>query len=71
MFLDPNHPMFRAAWARWLCVIIPTAWAVFEFSIASPFWGILFAALGVVGFYKLIWIGPDHAPGPGNRPNSG
>lgn len=59
MFLDPNHPMFKPVWVRWVCVIIPVFWSVVEFWYQTPLWGILFAGLAAYAFYILIWIGPS------------
>lgn len=54
-FLDPNHPMFNRVWVRWVCVLIPLAWAVFEFLLGEPIWGGLFGALGVYAGFQLFF----------------
>lgn len=58
-FLDPNHPMFRRAWVRWLTVLVPVASGLAEFSMGSPAFGIIFVAAGAYAFYWLIMRGPD------------
>jgi hypothetical protein len=45
-FLDTDHPMFRPMWVRILVVALCLGWAAFEFVGGSPFWGMLFGALG-------------------------
>jgi len=69
-FLDADHPMFRRAWVRWVTVLVPAVWSVFEFVAAlspgsdggaaagSPFWGILFGAAAAYAFWVLIVKGP-------------
>jgi hypothetical protein len=58
-FLDPNHPFFARVWVRWATVLLPLAWAVVEFMLNDPGWGILFFAAGAYAFYMLIVKGPD------------
>lgn len=60
-FLDPNHPFFAKAWVRWVSALFPLFWAGVEFAFQSPFWGVLFAALGAYAFFILIIRGPDKA----------
>lgn len=59
MLVDPNHPFFRKAWVRILCVVLPFAWAAFELMGGNLFWALLFAAAGAVLFHALIMRGPD------------
>jgi hypothetical protein len=55
-FLDPNHPFFDRAWVRWLTVLFPTAWGIFEFAwIGAPIWGIIFVALGAYAAWELFF----------------
>lgn len=55
-FLDPNDPFFRQAWVRWLTVLFPTAWGLFEFFwVGSPFWGIMFLAAGGYAGWMLFF----------------
>jgi len=55
-FLDPNDPFFRHAWVRWLTVLFPTGWGLFEFFwVGSPFWGIMFLAAGGYAGWMLFF----------------
>lgn len=58
-FLDPDHPMFRKMWVRWVTVLVPTGWAVLEFYMQSPFWGIIFGAVAVYAAKQLFFTPPD------------
>lgn len=61
-FLDTDHPMFRPLWVRVLIVAACIGWAIFEFVDGSPFWGMIFGALGVyaaVSFYRSTRGGPQ------------
>ena len=41
-FLDPNDPFFAQAWVRWVTVLLPLAWGLFElFYVGSPLWGLV------------------------------
>lgn len=51
---DFDNPFFRPLWIRLLVVGFTACWTVFEFSMGSPFWAILFAALTAVSFYGLF-----------------
>lgn len=54
-FLDPDDPFFARPWVRWVTVLVPLGWAVAEFVwLGSPFWGILFLALGVYAVWALF-----------------
>ncbi len=46
-FLDLDHPFFRPLWIRVLIVAACLGWALVEFLAASPFWGVLFGAIGL------------------------
>ena len=55
-FLDPNDPFFQHASVRWLTVLLPTAWGLFEFFwVGSPFWGIMFLAAGGYAGWMLFF----------------
>ena len=54
-FLDPDHPMFRQAWVRWLTSLGPLGWGGFELWLGNPMWALLFGAAGGYAFWKLIW----------------
>ena len=51
---DLDHPFFRPLWVRALVVAVCLGWAAFEFATASPFWGILFGAVGVYAAYRFF-----------------
>lgn len=54
-FLDPDDPFFARAWVRWLTVLVPIAWGMFElFYAAQPMWGILFLAAGFYAGWMLF-----------------
>jgi hypothetical protein len=58
-FLDTDHPMFRPLWVRVLIVALCVGWAAMEFGLlgflglpgGSPFWGMIFLALGAYAGY--------------------
>lgn len=53
-FLDRNDPFFRHTWVRVVSVAIPGVWAVVEFALSNPFWGLIFAALAAYAAYELF-----------------
>ena len=57
-FLDADHPMFAKLWVRWVTVLVPTAWAIFEASSEAWIWAFGFAGLAVYAFVILIVRGP-------------
>ena len=62
-FIDTGHPMLRPLWVRILLVAICLGWAAFEFIDGSPFWGMLFGALGVYAAWGFFVTFP---PGGGD-----
>ena len=65
-FLDTDHPMFRPLWVRVLVVAFPVGWGVFEFATGSPFWGLIFLALGAYAGWEFFRPdGGDRTDGPG------
>jgi len=46
-FLDVQHPFFIPLWRRVAVVGLTLGWAMFELISGSPFWAILFGAVGV------------------------
>jgi hypothetical protein len=48
---DFNHPFFRPLWLRVLIVAACLGWAVVELAGGSPFWAILFGAIGLYAAY--------------------
>jgi hypothetical protein len=49
-----QHPFFRPLWRRVLVVAICLGWAVFELATGSPFWAIIFGALGATAVWQLF-----------------
>lgn len=67
-FFDLQVPFFLPVWRRILLVAVCFVWCIFEFSTASPFWGVIFGALGSYAFWQFFlsrW--PDNA----DQPNDG
>jgi hypothetical protein len=62
-FLDTDHPWFRPLWVRILVVALCAGWAALEFGLlrflglpaGSPFWGVLFLAIGGYAAYKFFF----------------
>ena len=63
-FLDLNHPFFIPLWRRVLIVAACLGWAAFEFlgPRGSPFWGVLFLAIGLYAGY--VWFFAFHPREP-------
>lgn len=53
-FLDAQHPFFAPLWRRVAVVGFTLSWAVVEFATGTPFWGVLFAAVGVYSFWQFF-----------------
>lgn len=53
-FLDRDHPFFAKTWVRVVTVAVPAAMAALEFSMASPGFGILFAAAAAWALWELF-----------------
>ena len=51
---DLDHPFFKPLWLRVLVVAVALGWALVEFASGSPFWGILFGAIGAYAAYKFF-----------------
>jgi hypothetical protein len=54
-FLDPDHPFFRPLWIRVAIVALCVGWAIFEFTSASAFWGMLFLGLGAYAAWEFFF----------------
>lgn len=55
-FLDPNDPFFARPWVRWVTVLLPLGWGMFElFWVGSPLWGMLFLAAGAYAGWMLFF----------------
>lgn len=57
-FLDPTDPFFRPRWRRWATVIVPAAWAVFEFVNGNTAWAIVFGLLAGYAAWALFLTAP-------------
>lgn len=53
-YLEVRHPFFRPLWRRVAITAICLGWAVLEFAVGSPFFGVLSAALGVFCIVQLF-----------------
>lgn len=53
--LDLNHPFFIPLWRRVLIVALCLGWAVVEIVGGSPFWAILFGAIGLYAGYAFFF----------------
>lgn len=51
---DLAVPFFLPLWRRVLAATVPILWAVFEFSTANYFWGLIFLGLGGISAFKFI-----------------
>jgi hypothetical protein len=75
-FLDTDHPWFRPLWVRILVVAACLLWAALEFGLyrrlglpgGSPFWGVLFLALGVYAGYRFFIDFNPPPPGGDTKP---
>lgn len=75
-FLDTDHWMLRPLWVRVLIVALCVGWAAMEFGllgflglpVGSPFWGVIFLALGVYAAYGFFFEA-RRAPGKGRPPD--
>jgi hypothetical protein len=59
---DLQVPFFLPVWRRIILVTVCFAWCIFEFFMASPFWGVIFGALGgyaLWNFFLSDW--PENA----------
>ncbi len=54
-FLDPDDPFFARAWVRWLTVLLPLAWGLFEAFAGAPVWAILFLSAGAYAGWMLFF----------------
>lgn len=52
--IDFDHPFFEPLWRRIAIVVFCLGWAMFEFTIAEPFWGILFGAFGLAAAWSFF-----------------
>ena len=52
--VDPQHPFYAPRWRRVVIAVLALGWSLFEFASGSPFWGILFGALGLYLSYAFF-----------------
>lgn len=52
--LDRNDPFFRRLWVRWITVLVPLGWGLFELVSGNPGWAILFLAAGAWAAWELF-----------------
>lgn len=64
MFNLSREPFFRPLWRRIAVVAVCLAWATFEFAGGAPFWGTLFAGIGLYAVWQLFFV---YEPGPGRE----
>lgn len=68
-FFDVQHPMFKPLWLRIVIVGFTLGWAAFElFVTQSPFWAILFGAIGVYLAHQFLIAFNPRPPEPKDRP---
>lgn len=58
-FLDPKDPFFREPWRRWATAAVPGLWACVEAWGGSRLWALLFAAMALFAYWRLILNAPD------------
>lgn len=66
--LDPTHPFFRPLGVRLAITVFCLGWAVFEAVAASPFWAVIFAAMGLFCAYEFFFnTNNNFAPEPDSK----
>lgn len=67
-FLDLQSNFFRPLWLRIAVVALCLGWAAVEFTTGTPFWGMLFGAVGAYcGWQFFIVFNPK--PDPTEEPD--
>lgn len=56
---DAQNPFFRPVWRRVAITAVCLGWAVVEFLTGSPFFGILFGAVGIYCIHQ-FFVTFDH-----------
>jgi hypothetical protein len=54
-WFDVQHEWFRPIWRRVIVVALCLGWAIFEIIGGSPFWAILFGAMGLYCAHQFLW----------------
>lgn len=61
-FFEIQTEFFVPLWRRILLVVFCFGWTVVEFATGAPFWGLLFAAIGIYAAWQFFfdgWPSPD------------
>lgn len=66
--LDTDHPFFAPRWRRVAIVALTLAWALFEFVAGSPFWGVLFGAIGLYAAHAFFIASAPKTPDDEDTP---
>ena len=53
--IGAKHPFFEVAWRRYATVGVSAFWAILEWSLGSPFWGVLATGATGLAAYELIY----------------
>jgi hypothetical protein len=53
--IGASHPFFKPAIRRYVVVATCLIWAVVEWSIGDPFWGIIATGIWGLAAYELLW----------------
>lgn len=51
---DFDHPFFQPLWRRIAIVALCFGWAIVEFAVSSPIWGVIFAGIGLVAAWHFF-----------------
>ena len=66
-FFNLRDPFFNPLWRRVVVFVICIGWAIFEFLGGTPFWGVLFASLGLYCGWVFFIAFVPHANGDGGN----
>lgn len=67
--LDPTHPFFRPLGVRLAITVFCLGWAAFEAVAASPFWAVIFGAMGAFCAYEFFFnSNNDFSPPSESKP---
>ncbi len=67
-FLGLDHPFFVPLWRRIAVVVFCLGWAVVEFTVGSPFFGVIMGALGI--YCAREFFIDYEPPSSGEKPDS-
>lgn len=61
--LNVQLEFFRPLWRRIAVVVVCFGWAVVEFTVGEPFWGLLLGGIGAYCTREFFWVfDPPSAP---------